>query len=339
CPSGAYTQAFKEMGIEWVKWDVNRQIGPPWQELGSILRLAKIYREHKPRILHAHTLKAVLYASLASFFAHTPRLVNSIAGRGHVYSSNKPLYVILRPVLNVLFWATDHILAPTWIFENQDDLEYFAKRKLTTRGKVHLIESVGVDLDLFKPAPEPQGVPTIFFAGRMLWSKGIGDLLEIVKTLKRQGVDVKCVLAGEVDPGNPDSIDTQTLEQWNRNSELTWVGWQRETSDWYQRSNLVVFPTKYGEGVPTVLLEAAASGRAIVAANHPGCAAVVEHGVNGLLVPPGDIPAFTAAVSLLLADPALRQKMGAAGRAIAEERFSKESVNRGTAETYNLAIA
>ncbi|MGH2582529.1 MAG: glycosyltransferase, partial [Anaerolineales bacterium] len=104
CPSGAYTQAFKEMGIQWVKWDVNRQIGPPWQELGSILRLAKIYREHEPHIVHAHTLKAVLYASLASFFGHTPMLVNSIAGRGHVYSSNKPLYVILRPVLNVLFW-------------------------------------------------------------------------------------------------------------------------------------------------------------------------------------------------------------------------------------------
>jgi glycosyltransferase involved in cell wall biosynthesis len=282
-------------------------------------------------------LKTVLYGSLASAIAGSPTLVNSIAGRGHVYSSNRPLHRMLRPVLNLLFRIVDRIEAPTWIFENGDDMHYFEHRRLAARGKVALIESVGVDLDAFKPAPEPEGLPTIFFAGRMLWSKGVGDLLQIVKELKRQGVELKCVIAGEADLGNPDSIDRQTLDQWKRDGDVTWVGWQADTSIWYRRCNLFVYPTTYGEGVPTVLLEAAASGRAIVAANHPGCAAVVENGANGLLVPPGDVAGFAAAISQLLGDPDLRRKMGAQGRAIAVKRFSKESVNRRTAETYNLA--
>jgi glycosyltransferase involved in cell wall biosynthesis len=151
-----------------------------------------------------------------------------------------------------------------WLFENATDLEYFKDRKLITNEKTFLVESVGLDLNKFPAVPEPTGTPTVLYAGRILWSKGVGVLVEAVRLLKSQGFDFNCILAGEPDKGSYDSVEEKTLLEWNKEGLVNWVGWQKETAAWYQHANLVVFPTAYGEGVPTVLLEAAASGRAIV---------------------------------------------------------------------------
>ena len=124
------------------------------------------------------------------------------------------------------------------------------------------------------------------------------------------------------------------MQGWNKGGLVNWVGWQKETATWYQRANLVVFPTTYGEGVPIVLLEAAASGRAIVTTDHPGCSAVVKDGKNGLLIPKDDVQALANAIARLLVDPGLRRHMGEAGRQIVETKFSIAAINEITLSAY-----
>jgi glycosyltransferase involved in cell wall biosynthesis len=97
-------------------------------------------------------------------------------------------------------------------------------------------------------------------------------------------------------------------------------------------------PSTYGEGVPKALLEAAACGRAIVAADMPGCREVVRAGESGLLVPPHDIGALAEALAALARDPGRRQTMGRAGRALAEREFGEAGVARQTVALYEAAL-
>lgn len=336
-PQGPYVREFKQTGFRWIEWDLDRRISWPWKELIAIRRLIRIYRDEKPALVHLHTMKAVVYGGLAFSPAQHSRLIISVAGRGHVYSSKNPFFILLSRVLNSLTTYVDRTKTPVWLFENEGDLDYFKARLLTLRGRAFLIESVGLNLDRFPVVPEPTGIPTILYVGRMLHSKGAGALVEAVRTLKRQGIGFTCTLVGSPDTGSFDSIDKKTLEGWKKEGLVNWVGWQNEIAGWYQRANLVVFPTAYGEGVPTVLLEAAASGRAIVATNHPGCAAVVKDGVNGLLVPQDDTQALANAISRLIEDPGLRRQMGRAGREVVEAQFSTDAVNAITLSAYEAA--
>lgn len=89
----------------------------------------------------------------------------------------------------------------------------------------------------------------------------------------------------------------------------------------YQKANLVCLPTYYREGTPKTLIEAAASGRAIVASNMPGCREIVRHNHNGLLIRPGDVQGLASAIITLLNENDVRKQMGIAGRKFVEKEF------------------
>jgi glycosyltransferase involved in cell wall biosynthesis len=99
------------------------------------------------------------------------------------------------------------------------------------------------------------------------------------------------------------------------------------------KSDVVVLPS-YREGLPKVLLEAASCGRAIVATDVPGCREIVEHGINGLLVPPKDVNALVEAMIKLAKDPELRIQMGQNGRKKVLREFDEKIVIQETIEVY-----
>jgi glycosyltransferase involved in cell wall biosynthesis len=105
----------------------------------------------------------------------------------------------------------------------------------------------------------------------------------------------------------------------------------------YADCHVVTLPS-FGEGVPTVLLEAAACARPIVTTDVAGCRDVVENGVNGLVVPPNDAPALADALGKLINDPALRIKMGAMGRQRVLEKYTNTHVNAATLEVYRALL-
>ena len=144
------------------------------------------------------------------------------------------------------------------------------------------------------------------------------------------------MLAGEPDSGNPSHSDAQILENWQKEGLVEWWGWQADMPGTYAKCHIVAFPTMYGEGVPTVLLEALACGRAVVATDVPGCRDVITHGVSGLLVPARNAEALAEAIETLILDKGLRDRMGAAGREIAVKQFSISKVNSETLAVYNL---
>jgi glycosyltransferase involved in cell wall biosynthesis len=218
------------------------------------------------------------------------------------------------------------------IFENANDRQTFIDLGLIAAEKTNVIQGVGVDTGRFVPTPEPEGIPIVLFPARMLLDKGLGTLIEAARILKAER-SVRVALVGEPDPGNPATVKANTLRAWQEAGLAEWWGFQSEMETIYPQAAVVTLPS-LGEGLPTVLIEAAACGRAIVATDVAGCREVVADGVNGLLVPPNDPAALARALARLLDDPALRAGMGAAGRERVLAQFADRLIIRQIMDIY-----
>ncbi|OPZ72616.1 MAG: N,N'-diacetylbacillosaminyl-diphospho-undecaprenol alpha-1,3-N-acetylgalactosaminyltransferase [Firmicutes bacterium ADurb.Bin456] len=194
-----------------------------------------------------------------------------------------------------------------------------------------------MDPVLFKFTPEPAGIPVVMLASRLLFDKGVGELVEAARLLKSRGVKCRVALVGEPDPGNPASIPVECLLQWQKEGHTEWWGRRGDMAEVLALANLVVLPS-YREGLPKILLEAASCGRAIIAADVPGCREIVIHGKNGILVPVRDPAALAEAVEELLKKPALRAQMGAEGRKLVVKEFSEERVVQETLALYDRLV-
>jgi glycosyltransferase involved in cell wall biosynthesis len=156
----------------------------------------------------------------------------------------------------------------------------------------------------------------------------VGEFVAAAERLRRKGIVARFVLVGVPDEGNPTSVPSTQLESWHGSGVVEWWGSREDMPAVFAGSHLVCLPSAYGEGIPKVLIEAAACGRAVVTTDIPGCREIVRHGVNGLLVRPHDVEALADALAALIGDTETRRAMGAAGRKIAEAEYGLALVNR-----------
>jgi glycosyltransferase involved in cell wall biosynthesis len=177
----------------------------------------------------------------------------------------------------------------------------------------------------------------VILAARMLWDKGVKEFVEAAKLLRREGVRARFALVGDTDLGNPAAVSTEQLMQWKNEGAVEWWGQRSDMAAVIAQCHVACLPS-YGEGVPKVLIEAAASGRAIVTTDTSGCREIVRDRQNGLLVPPRDVAALANALRELIEKPALRARMGAKGREIAETEFNLEHVISKTMDAYRSLL-
>ena len=190
---------------------------------------------------------------------------------------------------------------------------------------------------MYAPVPEPQGVPIVVLPARMLWDKGVREFVEAAAQLKQRGVSARFVLVGDPDGENPASVPETQLADWQRQGVVECWGRREDIPLVLAQSHIVCLPS-YREGLPKSLLEAASSGRPIVTTDVPGCREIVRDGDNGLLVEARNASALADALGKLLADPALRQRLGARGRERVMSEFSQEIIVGQVLAVYREAI-
>jgi glycosyltransferase involved in cell wall biosynthesis len=306
----------------------------PRAEAGALAELYRLYRRIRPDVVHHIALKSVLYGTLAAKAARVPAIVGSITGLGYVFMpAGRRRRLLSTVVLAGLRAALAGSQVHT-ILQNPDDRAFFVGQRVLRQERTSIIYGSGVDLQEFSPVPEPAGEPVVLVGTRMLWDKGIGELVEAARRLRASGVSCRFVLAGAPDPANPASIGEQQLRAWAGEGLIEWLGPSQEISRLLREATLACLPS-YREGLPLFLAEAAAAGRASITADVPGCRSAVEHGETGLLVPARDAGALAEALERLLLDAALRQRMAERARRLAVERFSKEAVTQQTFAVYD----
>ena len=173
--------------------------------------------------------------------------------------------------------------------------------------------------------------------GRMLWDKGVGELVEAARRLKLTLPTLRILLVGPPDPENPASIPEAELRRWAEEGVVEWLGQREDVAAIWRDAHIGVLPS-YREGLPKSLLEAAASGRPLIATDVPGCREIVVDGETGLLVPARDAGALAAALERLATDRVLRERMGAAARERVVARFAEERIAADTLALYRSLV-
>lgn len=318
--------------------------------LGLVRKLEALYRRHRPDVVHHVSFLPIFYGSLAARRARVPVVVNAVTGLGRLFiDENRSA---LRRVVERAYRASmregagasslaqdrpgTRVLA---LFQNPDDQALFLERGLARAEASAVVHGSGVDLERFRPSPERPGTPVVLFCSRMLWSKGVGDLVEASRILQRRGVAHELLLVGAPHDDNPDSLPADLLTAWHAEGVVRWLGRRSDVPELLGASHVVCLPSYYREGVPLALIEGAACARALVTTDMPGCREIVQDAHNGLLVPARRPVALADALGALLVDPERRAHMGALGRALVEERFSAAVVNRAILAHYRRLLA
>lgn len=332
-PFGKWLDRIRREGFRCVHWCLDRRNLNPLGEVQAFRRLSRIYHQERPSIVHHFTIKPNLYGSLAVRWNHRnhsgglvrPAVINTFTGLGFVFSDHPKARLLrlgLIPLIRYCLHGPD-----TWtVFLNHRDRQFFLERGWVPAHRSTVIVSSGVDVQRFRPAERPPGEPvTVLMAGRILWDKGVGEFAEAARRIRQKGLSARFLLVGGLDPGNPASVPEVQVQAWVQEGRIEWLGHREDMPELLQAAHIAVLPS-YHEGTPRFFLEAAATGLPLVGTDIEGCRMVVRDGENGFLVPVRDARSLAEAIERLIRDPALRERMGRASRAIAVQEFAEQKI-------------
>jgi glycosyltransferase involved in cell wall biosynthesis len=315
---------------------------PAHRGFGRLRDVIDLYKRERPDLVHHVDTEQCLTGATAAMVAAdagwTPKRINMLTDPAEILAPEgwpAKLFLPLRVI-----WARRVLNRPDSrvVVQNTDDLEVLARSGLVARASVAVVPGAGLAVEKFEVLPEPTGPLTVAFHSRLLWSKGVGDLVEAMKRLRERNVTVRALLFGPASPDEEEGIAERQLSDWHDDGLIQWRGEADDPVEIWRQAHVAVLPS-HREGLPRQMLEAAACGRPIVAAKAAGSNDVVVDGETGLLVPMKDPSALADALATLLASPERRVSMGQAGRKLVEERFRREAVLEGMLRLYRELLA
>lgn len=327
-------QLLEKAGLTFHSLGLKRASGNPFHNAALLLQLFRLYRSVRPSIVHHVTIKPVILGTLVARILRIPAVVNAVSGLGYSFSSTEGRRKSLRHLVGLAYRVCLNHPRMTVIFQNVDDrLDFLRWTGIKSLNYV-LIAGSGVDINRFHPTPEPSGIVRVVIAARMLRDKGLVEFAMAIGSLRARGVLVEGLMAGSLDPENPENLTVSELRALETQYGVRWIGHCSDVANLFSSTHIVCLPS-YREGLPKALIEASAAGRAIVTTDVPGCRHVVEDGVTGLLVPARQVEPLADSIGRLIADPGLRSRLGAAARARAEAKFGIDQIVSETLHLYS----
>lgn len=335
-PPGPYAELLVAEGFRWLPLRMARRSLNPFRELRALAGLFALFRRERPELVHAYTIKCVVYGSLAARLAGVEARVGTVAGLGFVFASDALLARALRPLVSLLLKLALGGRGARLILQNPDDVAEFAARRLVAADKVRLVPGSGVDCTRFVPREgiAAQPVLRVAMASRLLWEKGVAEFVAAARRLRAEGRELRFLLAGAPDPGSPASVSEADVAGWTSEGVVELLGHVDDMPAFLAGADIMVLPS-YREGLPKALIEAAACGLPLIASDAPGCRAVVDDGVEGLLVPVRDTAALATAIRRLDDDRELARRLGRAARQRALREFDERLVIDATLAVYD----
>jgi glycosyltransferase involved in cell wall biosynthesis len=325
---------FEKYGLLTENIEFSRRGSNPITELTTIFKLRSTLKRIKPDIVHNIALKPVVLGSLAAQFAGIRNIVNAPVGMGYVFTSQESKARVLRPIVKVLIRYVLGNKNRRVIIENHDDFENLVLGGFARRDLIALIKGAGVDVQKFSQRPEPNEPVKVIMVSRLLRDKGVYEFIGAAKIVRSKNSSVQFLLVGDIDDGNPTSMNSEAIADLANSIDVTWLGARTDIAELLAESHIACLPS-YREGLPKSLIEAASVGRPIVTTDTPGCREVVTHMVNGLLVQPRDAQALALAIEKLVEDPNLRKLMGEENRRKAETEYANEIIINQTHRVYD----
>lgn len=309
-------------------------------EINTILKLQRLLSELRPDLIHAVTIKPVIYSGLVLHaLSFKPSFIAAISGLGYVFSASSLKAKITKFLVSILYKVAFNHKDKTIIFQNSTDDRILSEVVVLESSDKVLIKGSGADLSLYNALPEPVGDSvTIVMACRLLKEKGVYEYVEAAKIIRAKHSNVEFILAGTPDLENPNSVSQAEVDEWHSQGIINAIGHCDNIPRVFSESHIVTLPSYYGEGVPKVLIEAAACGRAVVTTDNPGCRDAIIPDITGILVPVKDHNALADALINLIEDNKRRLTMSVAARDYAVKEFDVRFVVDKHIAIYNYSI-
>ena len=328
-----YQEAITKLGVTVLPLQIERgNIVNLFKEFNVLCTVYKQYRKHRPDIVHHFGIKPILYGTIVAKLTKVPAIVNTFAGLGWLFSNHWQAKVLNFFLSSFLY----NLIRDTWlIVQNEQNFQMFKKANMR---RLSIIRGTGVNIDKFNfnNRHTKNDLPVVILPARLLWDKGVGSFVEVARRLGDRGIQARFALVGKPDPENPSSISDQQLQEWSDNKIVEVWGHSDDMPEVYAKASIVCLPTRYNEGLPTVLMEAMACGLPVITTDMPGCREVVQHDKNGLLVPCDNPDALENAVIRLINEPNTREEFGKYGRGLIVSQFSSEIINQQFLKLYDV---
>jgi glycosyltransferase involved in cell wall biosynthesis len=277
CPYDKYSENIKEH-FEYVDIEINSKGTNPIEDIKTIYRYYKIYKEVKPDIVLQYTIKPNIYGTLAASILNIPT-INNIAGLGTLFIKQNFVTKIAKWLYRVSQKKATKIF-----FQNQDDFKMFVHEGLVKKEKCDVLPGSGVDIEKFKPVEKNHdGVFRFLLVSRMLWAKGILEFVDAAKIIRQKYSNVEFQLLGHLDMKSPTAISKEQMDIWVTDGNVNYLGSSDDVRVEISQADCVVLPSFYREGTPRILLESASMQMPIITTDNVGCRDVVDDGVNGYL--------------------------------------------------------
>lgn len=308
---------FEDLGCHIVLTNIDRRGVNPKNDLKLIYFYKKMISEIKPDIIFSYTIKPNIYGSLVSNHLHVKQVCN-ITGTGATFLNDNVVAKICKLLYRISIRNCYKVF-----FQNTGDRDFFVKNNLVN-DNYEMLPGSGCNLEehKYKPMIESDVIRFIFI-GRVMKLKGIDEYLEAAKIIKNKYSNTEFLIAG----WNEEEEYIKIVNNYQEKGYVNYIGFRKDISDWIEKCNCTVLPSHGGEGVPNVLLESAATGRACIGSNINGTADVIDDGVTGYLFEKGNteslVDKLEKFINLTFEE---RKSMGKAGRNKIEKEFDRNIV-------------
>lgn len=320
--------ALAAIGVSFVQIPMARTGLNPLQDARTLTALWRALRTYSPDVVLCYTMKPVIYGLMAARFAGIRQRHALITGLGYVFSDGEgPRLAWIRRIATWMYRFALQGGGRVFVYNDADAADIRNGGMVDDLSRIIPVPGSGVDLSRFVARDVPLGVPVFLIVARLLREKGFCEFAEAAKTLRQVNAQARFQILGPLDP-SPLAISRGEVDRWATEAGVEYLGETTDVRPHLAACSVFVLPSFYREGIPRSILEAMATGRAIITTDTPGCRDTVVDGENGFIVPPCDANALAAAMKRFIDDPALAQRMGRRSLEIARSRFDAHAVNR-----------
>jgi len=316
-PNDGFAEELQDLGVSYIEMPMSRRKANLFQDFVLLCRFVSLIRRIKPSQILTYTIKPNIYGNFAARLFNIP-VISTVSGLGDGFLNPGIVGKIVKVLYKLAFRKVRAV-----VFENEENEKDMRQVGIIKNQRVIFIPGSGVNLQEHEILNHPDNEHISFlYIGRIMYSKGIYELINAARRLKSEQVyEFSVNLMGFNEEGV-----SEILAQAEEENVVSVLGFQKNTAPFIEDSHCVVLPS-HSEGMSNALLEAAARGRSLIATNISGCREIVEDGVNGFLCTPRDENSLYDCMKRFLGlSQDERREMAKASRKKVEEKFNREIV-------------